>query len=153
MIKAISTYNLDKKTRLATYAARCIENEILMTIRAAKKTKGEVSLQDPIGIDKEGNEISLIDILGTDCNSVTDQVELKLQIRKLHSKMKTVLSKREQLVLQMRYGLLNGNNKTQREIAQMLGISRSYVSRIEKKAIMKLSKEFDVDRISKAGLS
>jgi len=124
-----------------------------MTIRAAKKTKGEVSLQDPIGIDKEGNEISLIDILGTDCNSVTDQVELKLQIRKLHSKMKTVLSKREQLVLQMRYGLLNGNNKTQREIAQMLGISRSYVSRIEKKAIMKLSKEFDVDRISKAGLS
>lgn len=153
LIKAISTYNLDKKTRLATYAARCIENEILMTIRAAKKTKGEVSLQDPIGIDKEGNEISLIDILGTDCNSVTDQVELKLQIRKLHSKMKTVLSKREQLVLQMRYGLLNGNNKTQREIAQMLGISRSYVSRIEKKAIMKLSKEFDVDRISKADLS
>lgn len=153
LIKAISTYNLDKKTRLATYAARCIENEILMTIRAANKTKGEVSLQDPIGIDKEGNEISLIDILGTDCNSVTDQVELKLQIRKLHSKMKTVLSKREQLVLQMRYGLLNGNNKTQREIAQMLGISRSYVSRIEKKAIMKLSKEFDVDRISKAGLS
>lgn len=153
MIKAISTYNLDKKTRLATYAARCIENEILMTIRAAKKTKGEVSLQDPIGIDKEGNEISLIDILGTDCNSVTDQVELKLQIRKLHSKMKTVLSKREQLALQMRYGLLNGNNKTQSEIAQMLGISRSYVSRIEKKAIMKLSKEFDVDRISKASLS
>lgn len=81
LIKAISTYNAEKKTRLATYAARCIENEILMTIRASKKTKGEVSLQDPIGIDKEGNEITLIDILGTDAEMITDQVELKLQTK------------------------------------------------------------------------
>ncbi len=143
LIKAISTYNMDKNTRLATYAARCIENEILMTIRASRKTKGEVSLQDPIGMDKEGNEITLIDILGTDPDSVTDQVELKLQVRRLHEKMQSVLKKREQIVLEMRYGLSNGKSKTQREIAQILGISRSYVSRIEKKAIMRLAKEFD----------
>ena len=143
LIKAISTYNMNKNTRLATYAARCIENEILMTIRASRKTKGEVSLQDPIGMDKEGNEITLIDILGTDPDSVTDQVELKLQVRKLREKMQSVLKKREQIVLEMRYGLSNGKSKTQREIAQILGISRSYVSRIEKKAIMKLAKEFD----------
>lgn len=147
LIKAISTYNMEKKTRLATYAARCIENEILMTIRASKKTKGELSLQDPIGIDKEGNEITLIDILGTDPDSVTDQVELKMQIRKLYKKMQAVLKKREQIVLEMRYGLFNGKCRTQREIAQMLGISRSYVSRIEKKAIMKLAKEFDPESL------
>jgi len=143
LIKAISTFDPKKKTRLATYAARCIENEILMTIRSDKKLKGEVSLQDPIGIDKEGNEISLLDVLGTDPNSVMDEVELKLAVKKLYKKMQSVLKKREKMVLEMRYGLLNGKNKTQREIAQMLGISRSYVSRIEKKAIMKLSKEFN----------
>jgi RNA polymerase sporulation-specific sigma factor len=145
LIKAISTYNPSKKTRLATYAARCIENEILMTIRSDKKKKSEVSLQDPIGIDKEGNEISLIDILGTDPDSVMDEVELKLQIRKLYKKMNAVLKKREQMVLEMRYGLANGKNRTQREIAEMLGISRSYVSRIEKRAINKLSKELYPD--------
>jgi len=143
LIKAISTYNPEKKTRLATYAARCIENEILMTIRADKKTKGEISLQEPIGVDKEGNEISLIDILGTDADTVMDAVELKLQIRKLYKRMSAVLKKREKMVLEMRYGLTNGKNRTQREIAQMLGISRSYVSRIEKRAIAKLSKEFN----------
>ena len=143
LIKAISTYNLEKKTRLATYAARCIENEILMTIRASKKTKGEVSLQDPIGIDKEGNEITLIDILGSDPNTVTDQVELKLQTKKMYTIMQLVLKKREQIVLEMRYGLTNGKIRTQREIAQLLGISRSYVSRIEKRAILKLAKAMD----------
>ncbi len=145
LIKAISTYNPEKKTRLATYAARCIENEILMTIRSDKKNRNEVSLQDPIGTDKEGNEISLLDVLGTDTDSVLDEVELKLQIRKLYSKMQSTLKYRERIVLEMRYGLTNGKNKTQREIAQILGISRSYVSRIEKKAIMKLSKEFNTD--------
>lgn len=143
LIKAISTYNSDRKTRLATYAARCIENEILMTIRASKKLKNEVSLQDPIGIDKEGNEISLMDILGTDGDIVMEAVELKLQTLKLKKKMRSVLKKREQMVLEMRYGLSGGSHKTQREIAQMLKISRSYVSRIEKRAILKLSKEFD----------
>ncbi len=143
LIKAISTYDLEKKTRLATYAARCIENEILMTIRASKKTRGEVSLQDPIGVDKEGNEITLIDILGSDPNTVTDQVELKLQTKKMYNIMQLVLKKREQIVLEMRYGLTNGKIKTQREIAQLLGISRSYVSRIEKRAILKLAKAMD----------
>ena len=141
LIKAISTFNMDKGTRLATYAARCIENEILMQIRASKKIQNEVSLQDPIGVDKEGNEITLIDLISNDSESVVDEVELKMQVKKLYSKMTGTLKNREKVVLELRYGLLNGSSKTQREIAKMLGISRSYVSRIEKKAIKKLSKE------------
>jgi len=103
--------------------------------------QNEISLQEPIGVDKEGNEISLIDIMSNDGESVLEEVELKMQVKKLYNKMKEVLKNREKIVLQLRYGLLNGNIKTQREIAQMLGISRSYVSRIEKKAIKKLGKE------------
>jgi RNA polymerase sporulation-specific sigma factor len=141
LIKAIATFNYDKGTRLATYAARCIENEILMQIRSNKKIQSEVSLQDPIGMDRDGNEISLIDVLGNDSESVVEEVELKMQIKRLYMKMKDVLKHREKIVLELRYGLLNGTSKTQREIAKMLGISRSYVSRIEKKAIKKLSKE------------
>lgn len=118
-----------------------IANEILMTIRASKKTKTEVSLHDPIGIDKEGNEISLIDILGSDSDTILDEVELKIQIKKLYQRMETSLKKREKLVIELRYGLSNGISKTQREIADMLGISRSYVSRIENRAIRKLYKE------------
>jgi RNA polymerase sporulation-specific sigma factor len=138
LIKAIITFDDSKGTRLATYAARCIENEILMTIRASKKTKTEVSLHDPIGIDKEGNEISLIDILGSDSDVILDEVELKMQIKKLYQKMEKILKKREKVVIELRYGLSSGMVKTQREIAEMLGISRSYVSRIEKRAIKKL---------------
>lgn len=141
LIKAIATFNYDKGTRLATYAARCIENEILMQIRSNKKIQSEVSLQDPIGMDRDGNEISLIDVLGNDSESVVEEVELKMQIKRLYMKMKDVLKHREKIVLELRYGLLNGTSKTQREIAKMLGISRSYVSRIEKKAIKKLSRE------------
>ena len=118
-----------------------IANEVLMVMRAGKKTQNEVSLQEPIGVDKEGNEIALIDIMSNDGESVLEEVELKMQVKKLYNKMKSVLKNREKLVLQLRYGLLNGNVKTQREIAQMLGISRSYVSRIEKKAIKNLGKE------------
>jgi len=143
LIKAISTFKMDKGTRLATYAARCIENEILMQIRSSKKIQNEVSLQDPIGIDKEGNEITLIDLISNDSESVVDEVELKMQVKKLYSKMRATLVNREKIVLELRYGLLNGSSKTQREIAKMLGISRSYVSRIEKKAIKKLSKELE----------
>jgi len=142
LIKAITTFDSSKGTRLATYAARCIENEILMTIRSSKKIQNQLSLQDPIGIDKEGNEISLLDILGTDCDTVLDEVEKKLQTGKLYKIMDKVLKNRERIVLELRYGLSNGTIKTQREIAQMLGISRSYVSRIEKRAIKKLSREF-----------
>ncbi|MCT4621525.1 MAG: sigma-70 family RNA polymerase sigma factor [Marinisporobacter sp.] len=119
-----------------------IANEILMTIRSSKKTKSEVSLQEPIGIDKEGNEISLLDILGTETDEVLDKVELKMQVKKLYQKMASVLKNREKTVLQLRYGLVNDGSKTQREIAKLLGISRSYVSRIEKRAIKKLSKAF-----------
>jgi len=111
-----------------------------MTIRASKKTKSEVSLQDPIGVDKEGNEISLIDILGTDPDDVLNEVDLKIQVKKLYQRMNKVLKDRERTIIELRYGLCNGGSKTQREIAKMLGISRSYVSRIEKRAIKKLNK-------------
>jgi RNA polymerase sporulation-specific sigma factor len=141
LIKAIATFNHEKGTRLATYAARCIENEILMQIRSNRKIQSEVSLQDPIGIDREGNEIALIDVIGNEAESVVEEVELKMQVKRLYNKMKLVLKNREKVVLELRYGLLNGTSKTQREIAKMLGISRSYVSRIEKKAIKKLGKE------------
>ncbi len=120
-----------------------------MTIRANKKTKNEVSLQDPIGVDKEGNEISLMDILGTETDEVLDEVELKIQVKKLYEKMADVLKNREKTVLQLRYGLANGGSKTQREIAQFLGISRSYVSRIEKRAIKKLGKAFYITNLDK----
>ncbi|MBN4074518.1 MAG: RNA polymerase sporulation sigma factor SigK [Alkaliphilus sp.] len=143
LIKGISTFKRCKGTRLATYVARCIENEILMTIRSNKKLLSEVSIQEPIGIDKEGNEISLLDLLGTKSDKVLEEVELKMQIKKLYHKMLNVLKKRERIVLQLRYGICNTGCMTQREIAKILGISRSYVSRIEKRAINKLSKSFD----------
>lgn len=143
LIKAIDSFDCNKGTRLATYAARCIENEILMLIRNNKKTKGEVYLQDPIGIDKEGNEISLMDVLSSDEDSIIEIVENKIQIKKLYKKINTCLQEREKLIVEMRYGLNNGKPRTQREIAKMLGISRSYVSRIEKKALKKLNKELN----------
>ncbi|MDB3541050.1 RNA polymerase subunit sigma-70, partial [Clostridioides difficile] len=124
-----------------TYASRCIENEILMNIRSNKKNKTQVSLQDPIGIDKEGNEISLLDILGTEANYVLDEVELKVQVGKLYEQLNKILTPREREIVQLRYGLTPYGYKTQREIAQKLDISRSYVSRIEKKALKKLEKE------------
>ncbi|WP_313756420.1 RNA polymerase sporulation sigma factor SigK [Tissierella sp.] len=140
LIKAIATYNPDKGTRLATYAARCIENEILMTIRSTKKTKIELSLHEPIGTDKEGNEINLLDILGSDVDEIIDEVDLKLQIKKLYKSINQVLKDREKAIIELRYGLIDGSCKTQREIASMLGISRSYVSRIETRALGKLNK-------------
>ncbi|WP_253199872.1 MULTISPECIES: RNA polymerase sporulation sigma factor SigK [Clostridium] len=143
LIKAIDSFDTNKGTRLATYAARCIENEILMLIRNNKKTKGEVYLQDPIGTDKEGNEISLMDVLSSDEDSIIDIVESKIQIKKLYNKINVALMDREKTIIQMRYGLLDGNPRTQREIALILGISRSYVSRIEKRALKKLNKELN----------
>lgn len=141
LIKAIDSFDSSKGTRLATYASRCIENEILMLFRNNKKQKSETFLQDPIGVDKEGNEISLIDVLSSEKDSVIDKVEMKLQIKALYNKMNSALTEREGEILKMRYGLKDGKCKTQREIAGMLGISRSYVSRIEKKALKKLKKE------------
>ncbi len=139
LIKAISTFDRKKGTRLATYAARCIENEILMCIRSDKKTRSEVSLQDPIGVDKEGNEISLMDILGSDADDIIDEVDLRIQVKRLYNKMKSALKDRERTIVILRYGLSEVGCKTQREIAKQLGISRSYVSRIEKRAIKKLN--------------
>lgn len=136
LIKAINTFNPDKNTRLATYAARCIENEILMHLRAGKKTRNEMMLFDPIGADKEGNEISLMDILESDADVESD-VERGVEQEVMYGKIQN-LSRREKRVLELRYGLGGGLRKTQREISRALGISRSYVSRIEKRAISKL---------------
>lgn len=141
LIKAIDSFDSSKGTRLATYASRCIENEILMLFRNNKKQKSEVYLQDPIGTDKEGNEFCLMDILSSEKDSVLDKVESNLQVRALYKKLGESLTARESSILIMRYGLIDGKCKTQREIAANLGISRSYVSRIEKKALKKLKKE------------
>ncbi len=116
-----------------------------MTIRSNKKTQSEISLQDPIGVDKEGNSLTLIDVLGTDPDEVVDEVYLKIETKNLYDKMTVILNKREKEIIELRYGLSNGICKTQREIAKMFGISRSYVSRIEKKAIEKLSKVMNKD--------
>ena len=138
LIKAIASYSPEKSTHLATYASRCIENEILMHLRATKRQRGEISLQEPIGTDKEGNEVSLIDILRSGELEISDNVETKMQIRELLEKMERILGKREQRVLILRFGLGGKEPLTQREVAKILNISRSYVSRIEKSAIEKL---------------
>lgn len=143
LIKAIQTYNRERGVKLATYAARCIENEVLMYLRGTRKSKQEVSIYDPIGYDKEGNEISLIDILTTD-NEIVDVVQARIQEEKIKGKMHT-LTKRERQVIEMRYGIVNGLKETQKDIARKLGISRSYVSRIEKRALNKLIKELGVE--------
>lgn len=138
LIKAVVTFDSEKCVRLGTYAAKCIENEILMYLRARKKITREISLYEPIGTDKEGNEIQLFDIVETDEKDIQYKIELQGDIATLYQKVESVLSQRERLVLKMRYGLYNEEEYTQREIAKRLGISRSYVSRIEKSAIEKL---------------
>jgi RNA polymerase sporulation-specific sigma factor len=143
LIKGITSFDTKKGTRLATYAARCIENEILMSIRSNKKQKNETSLSSPIGMDAEGNEINLLDILCLDNETIFEQVDYAMEVRKLYRKMKHVLKMREKEILKMRYGLENQKEKTQREIAEEMGISRSYVSRIEKKALKKLYQELN----------
>ena len=146
LIKAVGTYSGKKSTRLATYAAKCIENEILMSIRASKRVRQEISLSLPIGVDKDGNEISFNDILGTDTDEIIDSIDLKIQVSNLRNALKEALTEREQTVVIARYGLDGSEPKPQREIARTLGISRSYVSRIEKKALDKL-KEYLKDYI------
>ena len=138
LIKAVGTYSGKKSTRLATYAAKCIENEILMSIRASRRVRQEISLSLPIGVDKDGNEISFNDILGTDTDEIIDSIDLKIQVSNLRNALKEALTEREQTVVIARYGLDGSEPKPQREIARALGISRSYVSRIEKKALDKL---------------
>ncbi len=140
LIKGINSFDSSKGTRLVTYAARCIENEILMLMRSNKKIQNEVSLNDPIGTDKEGNQILLMDIIGTDEEDVIKEIDNRSKIKKLYANLSTGLDKREREIIKMRYGLYNGKEYTQSQVADVLGISRSYVSRIEKKAIGKLKK-------------
>ncbi|MGN0160713.1 MAG: RNA polymerase sporulation sigma factor SigK [Lachnospiraceae bacterium] len=138
LIKAIKSYDMDKGSRFATYAAKCIDNELLMTLRSNRKRRCEISLNEPIGTDKEGNEISLMDFLESQEKDVHKVVELNSEIQWLSNALEKELNARERQIIGLRYGLLGGRERTQLEIAKMLGISRSYVSRIEKKALNKL---------------
>jgi RNA polymerase sporulation-specific sigma factor len=144
LIKAVNTFNSDRSLRLATYASRCIENEILMYLRSKKKARAEMSLYEPLGVDKEGNEIYFMDILGTSAEVITDAVAAKFDQKKLWE-IVNVLSPQERKVIILRFGLRNGTRFTQKEIARKLGISRSYVSRIEKRAINRMGEQYTVD--------
>lgn len=141
LIKGINSFNPNKGVKLATYVSKCIDNEILMNLRSSKKLNSEVYLNEPIGKDKDDNEISLIDILENNERNIEDEIDLKIKIKKLYKKMSDVLKEREKNILKWRYGLDGNKPKTQNQIAKTLGISRSYVSRIETKAINKLAKE------------
>ena len=143
LIKAVSTFDSKKNSRLGTYAAKCIDNELLMLMRSRKKTAREVSLYDPIGTDREGNEISLLDILEGETVDIPEKMDLENDARNLYRLLKKTLSPRERKVLIWRYGIGGSKEMTQREIAKICGISRSYVSRIEKAALGKLRKEFE----------
>ncbi|MCR5484498.1 MAG: RNA polymerase sporulation sigma factor SigK [Clostridiales bacterium] len=142
LIKAISTFDASKGARLATYAARCIENEILMYFRNRKKTKQDMSISDPIDTDGEGNHLTLMDIISTD-DTIADDLDLKIKTEKLYECIEKFTDPREKQILIMRYGLYGERIYPQREIARMLGISRSYVSRLEKKGVNRLKKFFD----------
>lgn len=141
LIKGIDTYKPSKNTKITTYAARCIQNEILMHYRASKKDTGDVSLNDSIGYDKEGNTINLIDVIKTNEEDLVDKINTKDLVNKLKSYI-NVLNEREYKIITLRYGLNNEKELTQKEIAKKMGISRSYVSRIEKRALTKILKEF-----------
>lgn len=143
LIKAVNTFDSDKTIKLSSYASKCIENELLMMLRGRKKKAREVSLYEPIGMDKEGNEISLLDVIENEQTDVLDRMELKQNVWKLGTLLDARLTDREREIICMRYGLSGDREITQREIGNMLGISRSYVSRIEKRALCKLREGFD----------
>ena len=135
LIKAVNTFDPKKGRPIGSYAARCIENEILMSLRQEKKSRGEIAMEEVIGTDKDGNQVRLIDIMGVSPDCTEEQAETRMDVQRLKQAMERVLSARERLIVELRFGLVAGRGKTQREIAQLLGISRSYVSRIEKKAL------------------
>lgn len=141
LIKGINSFKQEKGARLSTYVSRCIDNEILMHLRSTKKLGAEVYLNEPIGKDKDDNVITLQEVLENNEKSIDDVVDLKMKLKKLYSKMRSVLKDREKTIIELRFGLNGDKPKTQNEIAKSMGISRSYVSRIETKAIQKLSKE------------
>ena len=141
LIKGINSFNVDKGSKLSTYVSRCIDNEILMYLRSSKKLNAEVYLNEPIGKDKDDNVVTLQEVLENDERNIEDEVDLKMKIKKLYNKIGEVLKDRETTIIELRFGLDGHKPKTQHEIADMMGISRSYVSRIETKAIDKLAKE------------
>lgn len=143
LIKSIDTFDADKGIRLATYASRCIDNELLMMLRSGKKQSKEVYLYEPIGSDKEGNEINLLDVIESTDEDIIDVFELRENVIKLYDFISSSLTEREKEIILLRYGLHGIKEITQREIADKLGISRSYVSRIEKKALKKLRDRFE----------
>ena len=147
LIKAVNTFDTDKGSRLATYAARCVENEILMLLRAGKKRAREVSLFEPIGTDKDGEAVNLVDVIEMENPRTIDQLILDQDIRELYEAFDTCLTESEKQVIAMRYGLFREKEHTQREVAGVLGISRSYVSRIEKKAIGKMRDVFEKHQV------
>ncbi len=142
LIKGINSFNISKGARLSTYISRCIENEILMYLRSTKKLGAEVYLEDTIGKDKDDNSVTLKEVLENNEKNIEDEVDLKLKVKKLYNKIKEVLKDREKTIIELRFGLNGDKPKTQKQIAKMMGISRSYVSRIETKAIGKLAQEF-----------
>ena len=141
LIKGINSFNLEKGSKLSTYVSRCIDNEILMHLRATKKLNAEVYLNEPIGKDKDDNVVTLQEVLENNDRPIEDEVDLKMKIKLLYKKIKEVLKDREKTIIELRFGLDGHKPKTQHEIAKMMGISRSYVSRIETKAIHKLANE------------
>lgn len=140
LMKAINTFNVDKNIKLATYASRCIENEILMYLRRSNRIKGEISIDEPLNQDGDGNELLLSDILGTDPDITSRRIEDEVDKSLLRASIKK-LNNRERNIMELRFGFLSGNEKTQKEVADMLGISQSYISRLEKKIISKIKKE------------
>lgn len=142
LIKAVNTFNPEKKIKLATYASRCIENEILMYLRRNNKIRSEVSFDEPLNIDWDGNELLLSDVLGTDDDIITRDIEANVD-KKLLKKALEQLNDREKQIMELRFGLVGGEEKTQKDVADMLGISQSYISRLEKRIIKRLQKEFN----------
>ena len=142
LIKGVNSFKPEKGSKLSTYVSKCVDNEILMMLRSTKKLNAEVHLNEPIGKDKDDNVITLEEVLENDDKCLDDVVDTKMKIRKMYNKIKEVLKDREKTIIELRFGLKGGRPKTQKEIAKMMGISRSYVSRIETKAIEKLADGF-----------
>ncbi len=142
LIKGVNSFKPEKGSKLSTYVSKCVDNEILMMLRSTKKLNAEVHLNEPIGKDKDDNVITLEEVLENDDKCLDDVVDTKMKIRKMYNKIKEVLKDREKTIIELRFGLKGGKPKTQKEIAKMMGISRSYVSRIETKAIEKLADGF-----------